>query len=167
MKRIVLALIAGIGMSIAAVTPATADRPLRGNQLMTANYSDSCPGMAWYGTLEVDDATYGMALYFTDDPAVVHGNSYHYVEGFKVFTGQFSDPLGDNCEPGEVVLSGTDVGTASLANAKFRSIGTVDHASGDFQGWEGRKIYQDGVVNEVDVDGVPVPVSFVGTLRLN
>ena len=166
MKRIMLALIAGLGISIAVVTPATADRPLRGDQLMTANYSGSCPGIAWYGTLEVDEEFYGMALYSTDVPAVFHGNSYHYEEGFKVFTEQFSDPL-ESCEPGEVVLSGTDVGSSSLANAKFRSIGTVDFAAGDFEGWEGRKIYQDGVVTEVDMNGVPVPASFVGTLRLN
>lgn len=165
MKRMMLALIAGLGFSIAVATPATADRPLRGDQLMTANYSESCPGMAWYGTLDVDGVTYGMALYFSDVPAVAHGNSYHYVEDFKVFTGQFAQPL--DCEPGDVVLSGTDVGTASLVNAKFRSMGTIDEASGDFAGWEGRKIYQDGVVTEVEIDGVPVPVSFVGTLRLN
>ena len=167
MKRMMLALIAGLGISMTAATVVTADQPLRGDQLMTANYSESCPGMAWYGTLEVDEVTYGMALYFTDIPTVVHGNSYHYVEGFKVFNGQFTDPLGSNCEPGDVVLSGSDVGVASLPNAKFRSMGTIDSAAGDFEGWEGRKIYQDGVVNEVDIDGVPVAVSFVGTLRLN
>jgi hypothetical protein len=167
MKRKMLTLIAGLGVSVALMTPASADEPLRGDQLMMANYDESCPGIAWYGTLTVDEATFGMALYFADTPAVIHGNSYHYVEGFKVFTGQFSDPLGTDCEPGDVVLSGTDSGSSSLANAKFRSMGTVDEAAGYFEGWEGRRIYQDGVVTEVDIEGMPVPVSFVGSLRLN
>jgi hypothetical protein len=169
MKHKILALIAGLGFSVALATPTSADEPVRGDQLMIANYDESCPEIAWYGTLTVDEVTFGMALYFADTPTVIHGNSYHYVEGFKVFTGQFSDPLGTDCEPGDadVVLSGTDSGTASLANAKFRSMGTVDQASGYFEGWEGRRIYQDGVVTEVDIDGMPVPVSFVGSLRLN
>jgi hypothetical protein len=167
MKHKMLALIAGLGVSVALVTPASADRPLRGDQLMMANYNESCPGIAWYGTLEVDGVTFGMALYFTDTPAVFHGKSYHYVEGFKVFTGLFSETLGTDCEPGDVVLSGTDAGNSSLANAKFRSMGTVDEATGYFEGWDGRRIYQDGVVTEVDIEGVPVPVSFEGSLRLN
>ena len=83
-----------------------------------------------------------MALYPL--PGRTTANVLHYEEGWKVWTGSFTlsaDPesgrlLLDECEPGEVVLSGLDTGTGSFKHDKFRSNGTVDGADDPFTGWD-------------------------------
>jgi hypothetical protein len=89
-------------------------------------------------------------------------------DGWKVCTGSFKLVNGtlENCEPGEVVLSGVDNGTGISANAKFRSNGTVDEAYAPFADWSGRRVHQDGTIGPIEYQGLPL-LGFYGDHRLN
>jgi hypothetical protein len=92
----------------------------------------------------------------------------HYREGWSVWTGSFTivDGALATCEPGEVILSGVDNGSASFRTGKFRSNGTVDEADAPFAQWLGRRVHQDGSIGPIEYQGLPV-VGFYGDLRLN
>jgi hypothetical protein len=164
-------------LTMVAAGPADAKAPERGDQVMVLNQDPAtgefglfgCPGISWFGTVELAGTTYGMALYplpgrFTGQDDMV----FHYQEAWKVWSGLFTLTGGilQNCEPGEVVLSGLDVGTGILANAKFRSNGTVDEAHAPFADWLGRRVHQDGIIGPIDYQGLPL-FGFYGDLRLN
>ncbi|MDH3299208.1 MAG: hypothetical protein OES24_01730 [Acidimicrobiia bacterium] len=180
MRRFFIAFGAAILMcSVAAVGPAAAKAPERGNQVMVLNQDPNtgdfglfgCPELSWFGTIELAGTTYGMGLYL---PGRVTSNVLHYEEGWKVWTGSFTLSadlesgllLLDECEPGEVVLSGLDKGTGSFLQTKFRSNGTVDEAYHPFADWLGRRVHQDGVLGPIEYQDLPY-FGFYGDLRLN
>ena len=179
MKRtlIALALETGVALSLAVAPAANADRPIRGDQAFVLNVGPTgdplqCDGydINWWGTIDIigdDHGAYGMALYNIGVPAVYNGSTWHWEEGLGIWTGLF-DPDGDGvineCTPGEMVLYGTDKGMTSFArfansaNPGFHSTGTVLTASGPFDGWQGRFVFQKGLVSFNEL---------TGTLRLN
>ena len=73
----------------------------------------------------------------------------------------------DECEPGDVVLSGTDSGVWTAGTGKFRSNGGVEDASDPFEAWLGRHVHQDGVIGPIDFGGLEGVLGFYGDLRLN
>ena len=170
MKTNLLILAAGLTLSLVVATPANADQPFRGDQVMVANVDGQCPteNINWYGTIDMigdDYGAYGMALYDIGVPPVINGNAYHWEEGLAIWTGLFvdddDDGLIDDCTPGEMVLYGTDKGVTSLAsvrNPRFHSTGTVTAATGPFAGWVDRFVFQEGSGSFTE---------FNGTLRLN
>ncbi len=170
MRSKLLVVAAGVALALVSATPASADRPVRGDQMMVANVEGQCDGydINWYGTIDMigdDHGAYGMALYDIGVPAIIDGASYHWEEGLAIWTGEFVDVDDDDdiddCTPGEMVRYGTDKGVTSLANVKnpkFHSTGTVTHATAPFAGWEGRFVFQEGTGSFT---------AFDGTLRLN
>jgi len=175
MKRRLLVLVAIVGMlSTVIAGPVSAKEPLRGDQVMTLNQEDQgnfglhgCPEIAWFGTVVLDDTTYGMALYPIG--SVFPGTTQHWEEDWKILTGQFK--VGDDglidCEPGDVVLSGHDKGVIAFVTPKFHSIGIVEYASTPFEEWDGRRLHQDGMVGLVSVAGLENVFGFTGSLRFN
>lgn len=177
MKRTLLAAAAGLALSLAVAPAADAKRPVRGDQAFVLNLDPSgnplqCPddGINWWGTIDIigdDHGAYGMALYDIDVPDVFNGSTFHWEEGLGIWTDLF-DPDGDgvidDCTPGEMVLYGTDKGMTSFgrfansANPGFHSTGTVLAASGPFDGWVGRFVFQEGSGSFTEI---------TGTLRLN
>ena len=177
MKKALFALAAGLAMSLAVASAADAKRPVRGDQAFVLNVDPAgnemqCQGhnINWWGTIDIigdDHGPYGMALYNIGVPAVYNGSTFHWEEGLGIWTGLF-DPDGNgvinSCEPGEMVLYGTDKGMTSFgrfnnsANPGFHSTGTVLTASGPFDGWQGRFVFQEGSGTFTEI---------TGTLRLN
>ena len=172
-----LALATGVALSLVVAPTANADRPIRGDQTFVLNVGPTgdplqCDGydINWWGTIDIigdDHGAYGMALYNIGVPAVFNGSTFHWEEGFGIWTGLFDrdgDGFIDNCEPGDMVLSGTDKGVTSFAgianspNPGFHSTGTVLTASGPFDGWQGRFVFQEGSGSFT---------ALTGTLRLN
>ena len=177
MRRFFVVLTASVLMlSVAATGPVDAKAPLRGVQAMVLNQNPvtsdlglfGCPGISWFGTIELAGRTYGMALYPLPGRTTGQGSILHYEEGWKVWTGSFTITDGslESCEPGDVVLSGVDNGTASFRTGKFRSNGTVDEASEPFADWLGRRVHQDGVIGLIDYQDMEL-LGFYGDLRLN
>ncbi|MDH3249325.1 MAG: hypothetical protein OEQ47_10205 [Acidimicrobiia bacterium] len=134
-----------------------------------------CSEISWFGTVEIGDATYGMALYPGLGRVTGEGTVVHYVEGWTVWTEEFTLTFDsgagmysvDDCTPGEAVLSGTDSGLWTARTGKFRSNGIVDEASAPFEGWLGRHVHQDGVIGLIDFGDLSGVVGFYGDLRLN
>ena len=183
MRRFFMALSASVLVfTAAAVGSADAKAPLRGDQVMVLNQDPvtqefglfGCSDISWFGTIELDGTTYGMALYPLPGRVTGNGTILHYEEGWKVWTGSFdlsydavSDGLIlDECEPGEVVLAGVDSGTGSFRTGKFRSNGTVDEADDPFTQWLGRRVHQDGIIGPIEYQELPL-FGFYGDLRLN
>ena len=177
MRRLFMILTASVLMlSVAAVGPVDATAPERGDQVMVLNQNPDtgelgafgCPDISWFGTIELDDTTYGMALYPRPGRTTGQGTILHYEEGWTVWTGPFTITEGslENCAPGDVVLSGVDSGTASFRTGKFRSNGTVDEANDPFAHWLGRRVHQDGIIGPIEYQGLPL-FGFYGDLRLN
>jgi len=177
MRRFFMTLSASVIMlSVAAIGPVDAKAPERGDQVMVLNQDPGtgefdlfgCPGISWFGTIELAGTTYGMALYPLPGRTTGQGTILQYEEGWKVWTRPFTITDGslDDCEPGDVVLSGTDNGTASFRSGKFRSNGTVDEAFDPFSDWQGRRVHQDGVIGPIEYQGMP-GFGFYGDLRLN
>lgn len=198
MRRKLLVLLAVmVVLAVVIAAPVSAKKPaptLRGDQVMVLNqdldsgafgiygclYDSEDPvpveTISWFGSIEIEGTTYGMALYPLPGRFTGNGTILHYEEGWKVWTEEFtvSDntecPTGyciDDCTPGEYVLSGTDRGVGSFTTGKFRSNGTVDEAFEPFADWLGRKVHQDGVTGPVSFDDLVGVVGFEGDLRLN
>jgi hypothetical protein len=100
--------------------------------------------------------------------------TYHYAENWAIWSETFGLDFdsGSNswkltdCEPGTVIMTGSDHGTWNLRTSLFRSNGRVTYASGPFAGM-GRHVVQDGLIEYatyLDLDDVP---GFFGTFRLN
>jgi hypothetical protein len=166
------------GMLVGGAMPAVAVAPERGEQVMVLNADPAtgelglfgCPGISWFGTIELAGTTYGMALYPLPGRVTGQGTISHYEEGWRVWTGSFTIDDADkslvSCEPGEVVLSGVDSGIVTLRTGKFRSNGTVDEADDLFAQWRGRRVHQDGIIGPIEYQGLPL-FGFYGDLRLN
>jgi hypothetical protein len=156
--------------------PAVAVAPERGEQVMVLNQDPAtgefglfgCREISWFGTIELAGTTYGMALYPLPGRITGQGTILHYEEGWTVWTEPFTieDGALASCEPGDVVLSGVDNGTASFRTGKFRSNGTVDGADDLFAQWRGRRVHQDGIIGPIEYQGLPL-FGFYGDLRLN
>ena len=162
--------------TVAATGPVDAKAPERGDQVMVLNQDPAtgglglfgCGEISWFGTIELAGTTYGMALYPLPGRTTGQGTILQYEEGWTVWTGPFTITEGflEYCEPGEVVLSGVDNGTASFRTGKFRSNGTVAEANDPFADWLGRKVHQDGIIGPIEYQGLP-NFGFYGDLRLN
>lgn len=178
MRRLLMAsTVSALMLSVAAVGPVDAKAPERGDQVMVLNQDPvtgefglfGCSEISWFGTIELDDTTYGMALYPRPGRTTGQGAILHYEEGWTVWTGSFTinaDGSLEDCEPGDVVLSGVDSGTGSFRTGKFRSNGTVDEAYDPFAHWLGRRVHQDGIIGPIEYQGLPL-FGFYGDLRLN
>ena len=128
-----------------------------------------CPNISWFGTIVLDDTTYGMALYPLPGRTTGQDTILHYEERWEVWTESFTfkeDGSIADCTPGDVVLSGVDNGSASFRTGKFRSNGTVDGASAPFAHWMGRRVHQDGTISPIIYQDLPL-FGFYGDLRLN
>ncbi len=184
MRRFFIALAASVLVfTTAAVGSADAKAPLRGDQVMVLNENPEtgelglfgCSEISWFGTIELDGTTYGMALYPLPGGRVTgNGTVLHYEEAWKVWTGSFNLSYDDEkeglfldtCQPGEYVLAGVDSGTGSFLTGKFRSNGTVEEAYDPFAHWLGRRVHQDGIIGPIEYQGMPL-FGFYGDLRLN
>lgn len=58
---------------------------------------------------------------------------------------------------------GYDSGVSNLRNSTYRMNGHVDTATGDFEGWEGRRVHMSGTFSFDDIPRLHAP----GMLRLN
>lgn len=163
---------------VVSAGPVTANEPLRGDQVMVLNGDlDSpdlgkygCSEISWFGSIEIDGTTYGMALYPLPGRATGRDMVLHYDESWKVWSGEFSlsgEGLIEDCEPGAVLLSGTDSGLWTAKNGRFRSNGVVEEAFEPFEDWFGRQVHQDGVIGPIDFGGLEGVLGFYGDLRLN
>lgn len=168
-------------LAVVIAVPASAekahhgDRVLHGDQVMILNIdmaTDSpgaygCEEISWFGTIRIDRTTYGMALYSIESVFDDDGLLY-YEEGWQIFTRQFRVKNGElkTCEPGRVLLAGTDVGVGDLAAGWFYSDGVVDYASRPFRKWVGDAVYQDGLFGFVSVSGVEDAFGFTGSLTI-
>jgi len=186
MRRKLLVLLAVIVVfAVVAAAPVSAKKPapnLRGDQTMVLNQLPDgsfglygCPELSWFGSITIEETTYGMALYPLPGRVTGNGTILHYEEGWKVWTREFTLTYDDedewyyldDCDPGEYVLSGTDSGVGSFKNDKFRSNGTVDEAFDPFAEWLGRRVHQDGTIGLVDFESLSGVLGFYGDLRLN
>ena len=172
--RLLVALVALF--SVLVVAPAVAKTPVHGDQVMLLNQNPDltfglygCPEMSWFGEVEIDGETYGMALY--PDPATrFAGNSaiMIYVEDWKIWSDEFeltSDTI-DDCTPGTVLLAGSDHGMAHFDTGVFHSNGKVTDSANLFDEWTDRRVKQNGTMGPVVFDGVP-GLGFLGSMRLN
>jgi hypothetical protein len=170
-------------VGLIAVGPAGAKQPERGDQTMVLNEDPAtlelgfygCSEISWFGSVEIDDTTYGMALYPLPGRVTADGKVFHYEEGWKIWTEEFTlsyDDVAerynlDDCEPGDNVLSGTDSGVWTAGTGKFRSNGVVEDALDPFDDWLGRHVHQDGVIGPIDFGPLDGVLGFYGDLRLN
>lgn len=49
---------------------------------------------------------------------------------------------------GDAAIWGTDSGVGTESNATYRMNGDVEFATGDFEGWEGRKVHMSGTFDQ-------------------
>lgn len=176
-RRVALLLAIVVVLSVVAAAPATANGAPDENWHMSIYMvppGAPCSDVTWFGTVELEGDTYGMALRVTEyGPGVTLGQSYHYKEYNTVYTGFFEvdEATGFllDCDPGDTVLHGYSEGSSSIPNAKFRANGVVEEASGPFAGWEGRRIHDGGLlIDFVEIPDVgPVPMAYIGHFRVN
>lgn len=185
-KRLLLVLALVVVLSLIAAAPVTAkgpkgDRPPpSGEQVMVLNVEDpndpnsplgyyGCDDMSWFGTIEIDGKTFGMALYPNpdyDNTAVLP--LVEYGESWKIFTGKFKAKDGKlkRCAPGRVVMEGYGEGVWNVGTGDFASSGTDIYAAGYFKWWDGYQESQGGVTQEgVSVAGIKDVYGFYGTFN--
>jgi hypothetical protein len=174
-RRLALLLVLIVALTVVAAAPAQAEAPAE-NWFMSIYMvppGAPCSDVTWFGTVELEGDTYGMALRTTGEPGVTLGQSYHYKEYNTVYTGFFEvdEATGFllDCDPGEVVLHGYSEGSSSMPNAKFHANGVVEEAFGPFAGWEGRRIHDSGLLTDFVVipDVGPFPTAYTGYFRVN
>ena len=178
MKRIIAGLTA---LSLAAIaSPAAALEPLEGDVAMSVNPgwatgTGPCPEVTWAGSLELTDTdgldgTYGLVLTYNDVPGVMRGDWYLFQENWAVTTEvpEFdADGMVVTCMPGTTLMSGYDAGVSPTTGNEFWDVGFVEETSAPFDAWLGARTYQDGILTFGEgPDGAPVPLSYVGTFRL-
>jgi hypothetical protein len=173
--RLLVALVALF--SVLVVAPVTAKTPVHGSQVMLLNQIPEdgfglygCPNVSWFGEVEINGETYGLALYpdlATRFP-VGMSDIMIYVEGWKIWSEEFTLTGGsiDTCTPGTVLMAGSDHGVADFGTGVFHSNGKVTEAVTPFDEWMDRRVKQNGTMGLVEFDGV-LGVGFVGSMRLN
>ena len=179
-KRLLLVLALIVVLSLIAAAPVTANGPNHdrqppiGDQVMILNALGEgplgyygCEEISWFGTVEIDGKTFGMALYpdylLPGEPGEVE-----YGEYWKIFTGKFKVKNGElkRCAPGRVVMAGYDEGVWNMGSGLFESFGTVDYAAGYFKWWDGYDVRQDGLIGPgVSVAGIENAYGFNGTFN--
>ncbi|MEA2023765.1 MAG: hypothetical protein U9N79_05660 [Actinomycetota bacterium] len=160
-RRLLLGLALVVVLLLIAAAPVTAEGPNHdrqmpsGDQVMILNVDFlagpdaplgfyGCEDISWFGTIEIDGKTFGMALYANLDYVGPPGT---YGEWWKVFTGKFKvkDGVLKRCAPGRVVMAGYDTGVWNPVSGVFESAGDVEHAAGYFKWWgDGYKVRQGG-----------------------
>jgi hypothetical protein len=162
--------------SVLVAAPATAKKPVHGDQVMLLNQNldgsfgaYGCPEISWFGEVEIDGVTYGTSLH-PDPTTRFVGKSaiMQYVEDWKIWSEEFSLTVGtiDDCTPGTVLLAGTDHGVANFDSGVFHSNGVATDADAPFEEWMARHVFQAGTIGIVSFDGV-TSLGFLGTFRLN
>jgi|GEM_PF-2738706 len=180
-KRLLLVLALVVVLSLIAAAPVTAQdpnhdrQPPSGDQVMILNAEGDgplgyygCEEISWFGTVEIDGKTFGMALYPDFDYVGPGGPLYEYGEYWKIFTGKFKakDGVLKRCAPGRVVMEGYDEGVWDMGSGLFESFGTVDYAAGYFKWWDGYEVRQDGLIGPgVSVAGIEDAYGFHGTFN--
>ena len=185
-KRLLFVLAIIAALSLIAAAPVSAcnkhgrhrHQPPSGDQVMILNVPPGtqgplgyygCEEISWFGTIEIDGKTFGMALYPNpdyDNTAVLP--LVEYGEHWKIFTGKFKAKNGElkRCSPGRVVMAGYDEGVWDMDTGLFESSGTVDYAAGYFKRWDGYEVHQDGLIEGgVSVAGIDNAYGFNGTFN--
>lgn len=177
-KKLILTITMALVLSLAAA-PAAADKPsssLSGPMdiVFAPIHGFICgpvdpvagTGVFWYGSVELDEVTYGMT-FAAAGPSKFVGNTQHYWEHFAIF----EDPpygapeIWEDCpSEGNPVLEGYLKGVGRFSNGKITESGTVTDADFPFAEWDGRRMHADGVVEELMLG---VPAGFTGTIRFN
>ena len=115
-KMIVLALVAALGLTVAA--PANAEKqqqPLSGDMELTL-FQEWCGVplesrfLTWAGTVALDDATYGIAYFPTSPPPDPEEKFFYFEEYWTIFTLDGPVTPAIACDAGRVVLDGLDEG---------------------------------------------------------
>ncbi|MGI9529379.1 MAG: hypothetical protein ACR2NG_06675 [Acidimicrobiia bacterium] len=176
-RHLLLLVVLLLLLTVVVAAPASAKKPLHGDQVMLLNEIPDvgfglygCPDVSWFGAVEINGETYGMALY--PDPAtrfpVGKSDIMIYVESWKIWSEQFTltDGEVDDCDPGTALLAGSDHGVAHFDTGVFHSNGKVTEADTPFDEWMNRRVKQKGTIGLVEFDGVP-GVGFEGSMRLN
>ena len=172
---VVLTVVAALLVALAAPATAKAHHPFGGEQVMVLNidlvtgeHLYGCDDISFFGTVELRNRTFGMALYSISANYDDQGNN-HYEEGWRIFTGKFRVKDGQikDCDPGRAVAGGTDVGLWTAATQYFVSEGSVDFARGPFRRWFDKTVMQDGYApSVVTVAGLDDVIGLVGNLWL-
>ena len=177
MRRQLWLLVALVALfSVVVALPASAKKPLHGDQVMLLNQNldgsfglFGCPGISWFGEVEIDGEVHGMSLH--PDPAtrfVGKSDIMIYAEDWKIWSGEFTLTGGTivDCTPGDVLLAGSDHGVADFGTGVFHSNGKVTDADTPFDEWMSRRVQQRGTLGLVTFDEV-TSLGFPGTMRLN
>jgi len=173
--------VAAMALLLVPAAPALADgnhghhRSFGGEQVMALNVDlatdanvSGCEEISWFGTIELYGRTYGMALYSISG-GVEDDGLFHYVEGWRIFTGKFrvKDDELKHCAPGHLVAAGVDIGVWDITTGEFESEGSVDYATGRFRSWYGKTVGQNGVAPQpVSVAGLENVPGLIGKLWL-
>lgn len=170
MKRKLFILLAlAVALTLIAVAPANAKKPLTGPMELEFNLNFApggagCQAITWAGTVYLDGVLYEMAFIPTDSKDV--GSVHHFWEDWLIYPYDDEAPIfvfsEDEprvlvaCDPGEVlpVLHGTDSGVTS-PNDRYRMNGTIDGAGPPFEEWLGRNVHMSGTIEWYDAPGAP------------
>jgi hypothetical protein len=137
MMRATMAAAAGGALALGLVAgPAFAEtKPINGNMYLEfVGPVDDCDlggGVrTWVGTVEIDGATYGWADFSTG--AWFEGKFFHFTEYWTIFdTDDPGDLAADSCDPGLVLLAGTNTGWGP-PGMTAKADGVVETATGPF-----------------------------------
>lgn len=173
-KKLFALLAAVVALSMWSLAPASAcgERPLRGELDLQFNLgieNGPHPGISWLGTIEFGDEVYGLAAFPVASWTVQHlgffaetWSIYPYDEAEPFF--EFSDEgFLVRFEPGDVLMSGFDVGFTDLNRNRYRSWGVVDEASGPFADLVGHRANGKGKIKMYDFGA---PESAIGILKI-
>ena len=174
MKKSLFYLIFAISILSMSMAPAQTGSPVSGK--VNCQFNLGWPGPQtetpdWAGIVTINGVQYGMAFFnigtgksFTSE---VRGTADFYEEIWRIYATldyHFSDGVLDQFVPGQVLLSGNDVGVVSLTNSAYRMNGHVFTASGSFAGLEGSTVHMSGTISW---DAVGNPVNAIGPFQIN
>ena len=120
------------------------------------------PPYIFVGTIDFSASgmgTYNLAYHVLDQTIKEFANASQLTETFYIYEGS------DLPEPGTILMSGTNSGVL-IGGMKFITNGKVEHASGPFDGWLGRKVHVNGYVVVFD-ETSGAPLELTSTFRLN
>ena len=168
-----------LAVSLVAAAPAGAKAPLRGDIALDYNVGavigEGCaPGIAWFGTIEIGDTTYGMV--FDDGPMWPAGKAekvWHWIEDWRIYESvdyELVNNIVVECSFGTLLLEGTVKGIMTPQGGGPAN-GYVTGAYDDFAEWDGRPVHMYGAVTAV-IDEGPfadwgLPAASEMTLQIN
>jgi hypothetical protein len=164
MKRLV-SLITVFMLVLLPAIPANAQPPLYGEMNLEYNLDWAGPSLIvpdWEGTITIDSIQYGMVFYnfwsgkpfafpfkgSADQPVIFFGEKWEIYD------------LGT----GITLMWGFDEGVSTSVNSKFRMNGSVEYATGVFDGWQGRTVHMSGII---ELYPFGAPHFAVGPFRIN